>query len=138
MRIVVDTNVLASGIFWAEGPPGQVIQAWLSGKVTVIVTREILDEYRGVIKRLSERKKTDVSKLLERLLMLVHFVLPTDLPLPICSDKDDDKFISAAHSGRAKYLVTRDRALLKVKRFRKTLVVSPFTLCRIMRWSKAI
>ena len=136
MRVVVDTNVLVSGIFWAEGPPAQIIQAWLSGKVTVIASQEILDEYRGIIGRLSQRKKTDVSKLLERLLMLVHFVLPTGLPQPICSDEDDDKFLAAAHAGRAKYLVTGDHALLKVKRFRKTLVISPFTFCRTLRLSK--
>ena len=132
MRVVIDTNVLVSGIFWAEGPPGYILQRWLSGKLTVVVSREILDEYRGIITRLSSRKKTDVSKLLERLLMQVHFIFPAQLPTTVCSDEDDDKFIAAAYSGRAKYLVTGDRALLKVKRFRKVLIVSPLTFCRIL------
>ncbi|MBI4405784.1 MAG: putative toxin-antitoxin system toxin component, PIN family [Deltaproteobacteria bacterium] len=135
MRIVVDTNVLISGMFWGEGPPQQIIQAWLCGKVTVVASREILDEYRGVTARLSARKKLDVSKLLERLLMLVHFILPADLPAPVCSDSSDDKFIAAAFSGRAKYLVTGDKALLKVKRFRQTVITTPTSFCRIAKLS---
>jgi predicted nucleic acid-binding protein len=67
------------------------------------------------------------------MLMLVHFVLPADLPQHICSDEGDDKSLAAAGSGRAKYLVTGDHALLEVKRFRRTLIVSPFAFCRIMR-----
>ncbi len=133
MRIVVDTNVLISGMFWGEGPPNQIIQAWLSGRVTVIASREILDEYRGVTARISAKKQLDVTKLLERLLMLVQFILPADLSAPVCKDSDDNKFIAPAFSGRAKYLVTGDQALLQVKRFRQTKIISPSLFCRISR-----
>jgi predicted nucleic acid-binding protein len=47
VKIVVDTNVLVSGIFFS-GPPLEVLQAWRDGLVTLIVSPEILAEYQRV------------------------------------------------------------------------------------------
>ena len=47
MRIVVDTNVLMSGIFFG-GPPGEIVDAWKAGRVTFVLSPTILEEYRRV------------------------------------------------------------------------------------------
>ncbi len=127
MRIVLDTNVLISGLFWPSGPPRTLLEKWLVGKVSVLASQEIIDEYRAVVRRLSQKRSMDVTRLLERLLMLVDYVMVSPLPAQICDDPDDDKFIAAAVAGRVKYIVTGDRALLRVKRFRRTEIVTPST-----------
>ena len=132
MRVVLDTNVLVSGMFWPGGPPRKIIQAWLAGGFSPLVSSEIVEEYTTVVKRISQKRGLDVSRLLERLLMRVDFVLPSPLPKQICSDTGDDKFIAAALSGRANFIVTGDRALLSVRQFRKVKVMTANAFARMV------
>lgn len=125
MKIVLDTNVLISGLFWSNGPPRTLLEMWLAGRISVLASQEIINEYRAIVQRLSKKRNVDVTRLLERLLMLVDYVMVSPLPIQVCDDPDDDKFIAAAVAGRAKYLVTGDRALLRVKRFRRMEIITP-------------
>jgi len=54
MRIVLDTNVLISGIYFS-GPPGRILAAWRSGTLQLAVSIEILEEYLNVAERLASR-----------------------------------------------------------------------------------
>jgi predicted nucleic acid-binding protein len=47
MKVVIDTNVLASGVFFG-GPPARVLEAWRDGAIDLVVPPEILEEYRRV------------------------------------------------------------------------------------------
>jgi putative PIN family toxin of toxin-antitoxin system len=47
VRVVLDTNVLVSGVFFG-GLPGRILEAWRDGKLTLIVSPAILDEYLRV------------------------------------------------------------------------------------------
>ena len=47
MKVVVNTNVLMSGIFFG-GVPGRVLDAWAAGRLELVLSPEILDEYRRV------------------------------------------------------------------------------------------
>lgn len=54
MKVVVDTNVLVSGIFFG-GVPGRVVNAWLQGQVELVLSPSILDEYRRVGRELATK-----------------------------------------------------------------------------------
>jgi len=60
MKIVLDTNVLISGIFW-KGVPGEILDYWTSDKIEIVVTEEILKEYIDIIQRMAQ-KDEDLSK----------------------------------------------------------------------------
>jgi hypothetical protein len=47
VKVVLDTNVFVSGVFFS-GPPFQILQAWKNGKIQLVVSPEISDEYRHV------------------------------------------------------------------------------------------
>ena len=47
MRIILDTNVFISRIFYT-GPPSQILKAWRDGKVQLLVSPSILDEYQRI------------------------------------------------------------------------------------------
>ncbi len=47
VRIVLDTNVFISGVFFT-GPPSQILKAWRDGKVQLLVSSSILEEYHRV------------------------------------------------------------------------------------------
>ena len=45
MKIVVDTNVIVSGVFFG-GSPGAVLEAWRDGSVELVVSPQILEEFK--------------------------------------------------------------------------------------------
>lgn len=48
MRVILDTNVVLSGILW-HGSPERIINLWLAGELTLLVSLPILEEYRDVL-----------------------------------------------------------------------------------------
>ena len=54
MRVVLDTNVLMSGIFFA-GPPATILAAWAEGELELLASVDILAEYRPVGDRLGKK-----------------------------------------------------------------------------------
>lgn len=125
MKIVLDTNVLVSGIFFA-GHPFKILRAWHDGKVNLVISVEILDEYRRVAAELAQEfSGVDVSRILDLLTVGAEIVDAPPLPQPVCSDPADDKFLACAVAGSAKYIVTGDKQLLKVLRYGNSEIVNP-------------
>ena len=52
MRIVLDTNVWVSGIFFS-GTPHRILRAWRDGRLTIVYSAAILQEYERVLTELS-------------------------------------------------------------------------------------
>ena len=125
MRIVLDTNVLVSGIFFA-GPPASILAAWAEGRLELLATVEILAEYRRVGERLSRRYPTiDVNPVLDLVLRESRIVEPCPVPEDVCDDRDDVKFMACAISGYATCVVSGDRALLRASGYEGVEVVTP-------------
>ena len=53
MNVIVDTNVFVAGVFFS-GPPYAILDAWRHGRLTLVVSPAILDEYRRVAHELAE------------------------------------------------------------------------------------
>lgn len=67
MRIILDTNVLVSGIFFS-GPPLRILKAWRDNTLQFAVSTDILDEYQRVEAILGEKYSgVDVSPILDLL-----------------------------------------------------------------------
>ena len=54
MRVILDTNVFVSGVFFS-GPPHKILKAWRDGRLRLVISAEILDEYRRVGQTLGEQ-----------------------------------------------------------------------------------
>jgi putative PIN family toxin of toxin-antitoxin system len=125
MRIVLDTNVLISGIFFT-GPPSRILEAWVDGRFELIASVDVLAEYRRVCERLQGQfPSADVHRILDLVIRESRIVGPATVPPSACSDPDDLKFLACALAGRAGCVVTGDRALLKSSGFRGIEVVTP-------------
>lgn len=125
MRLVLDTNVFISGVFFA-GPPFDILKAWRAGQVEIVVSAEILDEYRRVGVELSEKYTTvDLTPFLELLISHASVVHAPPLDERVCSDPDDDKFVACALAGRTKFICSGDKALLKISGYKEISVVTP-------------
>ena len=125
MRIVVDTNVLMSGLFFG-GWPYRVLEAWRDGRVEIVISVAILEEYREVGQRLAGQfSDVNPGSFLDLLSVEGLFVEAPDLPAPVCSDHADDKFLACALAGGAKFIVSGDRALQRISGYREIEVLSP-------------
>lgn len=125
MRVILDTNVFVSGVFF-RGPPYQILTAWRDGKIQLVVSPEILEEYQRVGEILSKQySKVDLSPIIDLLAVEAKLVLPPPLPAPVCADPDDDKFLACALDSKTKFIITGDKHLLNVSGYRGIEIVRP-------------
>lgn len=113
MRVVADTNVVASGIFFG-GVPGRILAAWVAGQFTLVLSPAILAEYRRVGDELRADYPALATSLDSMLTLVAANALIVDavaLPAQLVRDADDDKFIAAALAAKATVLITGDKDL---------------------------
>ncbi|HSW68613.1 MAG TPA: putative toxin-antitoxin system toxin component, PIN family [Gammaproteobacteria bacterium] len=125
MDIIIDTNVLISGIFWS-GAPYKILKAWQSRKITLAVSQDILDEYDRVSKSLSIKyPKIDLSQFIELLAINSKIYIPLKLKDKISRDPDDDKFIACALAAKIKFIVSGDQDLLSIREYEGIKMIKP-------------
>lgn len=96
MMLVMDTNVLVSGVLSPYGPPGQLLDMVLDGALTLVLSPPILEEYRAVLLRPRFQFDTQqINTLLDTLDNTSLHVAPLPWPLPL-PDMDDETFIATA------------------------------------------
>jgi putative PIN family toxin of toxin-antitoxin system len=125
MKIVLDTNVLISGIYFS-GPPGKILQAWRSRRFQLCVSLEILEEYLNVAERLASRYGgVEYEGILGLIVQNAQLVQGTDLPEPVSVDPDDDKFLACALASNTRIIVSGDSDLLRVSGYADIRVLTP-------------
>jgi putative PIN family toxin of toxin-antitoxin system len=125
MKVVLDTNVFISGVFFS-GPPHRILKAWRDGKIQIVLSEKILEEYVRVAEVLSERfPNIMLGPILELLTVEAEFTSAFNLPKSVCADPDDDKFIECAIAGSAEAIISGDKHLLKVSGYHGIEVMTP-------------
>ena len=125
LKVVMDTNVFVSGVFFS-GPPYQILRAWQSGEFELVVSQEILDEYRRVGEILAdERPNIDLNPILTFVLEHAKVYKPAKLKEPVCEDPDDDKFFACALASGSRVIISGDKHLLKVSGYQRIEVLKP-------------
>lgn len=125
MKIVLDTNVFISGIFF-RGPPYQILQAWRDNKLQIILSQEILEEYHRVAEELAAQfLGVDLRPILELLTIKAELIPSYTLSESVSDDPDDDKFIACALASKTRVVVSGDKHLLKVSGYDGVEVVRP-------------
>lgn len=125
VKAVVDTNVLVSGIFW-KGKPFEILGAWRAKRFALIVSPPILEEYRRVLAEMTRLHPSPVVRLIMELIELhAEMIEPVSLAKQVCTDPDDDKFLEAALAANAHYVISGDKALLRVKKYLTVEILRP-------------
>ncbi len=126
MRIIVDTNVFLSGIFWDGNFSSQIINLWRSRKADLISSYPIIEELirnlRGFKIKMEEDKVQEWENIIIQNSILVDPIEEINI---VKDDINDNKFIEAAISGNADYIITQDNHLLKIKEFRGIKILTP-------------
>lgn len=115
MRIVVDTNLIVSGIFFG-GKPRDLLEICFSGTIQMVCTGEIFTEYAETIERLVKKSGRDIGKETELLLIKNMEFIENKYYDSYSRDPDDDKFINCAKSAGVKYIISGDEDLLVLEK----------------------
>lgn len=127
MRLVLDTNVVASAVLWG-GVPRMLLQAGRENRVELFTSAALLAELTDILGRRKFDKKIaastlTVDQLVDRYAALAALVRPTPTPR-IAPDPDDDMVIGAALAAKADWVVTGDKPLLSVAQYQGVRIVS--------------
>jgi len=127
VRVVLDTNVVLSGVFFG-GVPGEILSAWSRGRFDVVVSAEVLDEYERSGVALAQSKPRMLEAWAPVMRWIAEHALVVDAePLVegVAADPDDDVFLACALAGGARAIVSGDRHLKAVSGWRGILVLAP-------------
>ena len=135
--IVIDTNVCLDLFVFRDPRWAPLMAALESGAVRAVTRADCRDEYRIVLHYPHLPLDDDSRQLAAaRFDDLITVVAPDSKPirLPVCTDRDDQKFLEIARDANAAILVTKDKALLKLGR--KTVQGGLFRIMLPEAWVK--
>lgn len=128
MRIVVDTNVLISGVFFG-GFPRTILNAIVENKLTACATIEIIDEYEEIVQEMIDRKQGHINRQLLTPLIQALDVIEAVTHVELSRDPDDDKFLGCAKDAKALYIVSGDKDLLTLESFENIEIITAKAFC---------
>jgi putative PIN family toxin of toxin-antitoxin system len=114
LRVVLDTNVLVSGLAYPASIPGHIVSSWRNGGLEVVLSRFILDEFANVLPRLSRIRlsSAEIRDLVDSLMFLADVVEPDVEQDPALRDPADQQVLGTLRASHADYLITGDKDLL--------------------------
>ena len=131
VRIALDTNILVSGLLY-PGKPRKLIDLAVRGKIEIVSSVEMIEELRDVLSRGKfGLDKEEQAKMVDFVVRLSHITILKSKFNVIKDDPDDDVIINTAYDGEAEYIVSGDRAVLKLKLFGKILVVKASDMLKL-------
>ena len=127
-RVVLDTSVVASGLFW-KGFPQVLVAAAAAEQIQVVTSEPLLHELWVVLRRRKFSAKVaatgrTVEELVERYTQLARIVHPVAIR-PTAADPDDDIVLGTALAAHVDLLVSGDTHLLSLGQFEGVPIVNP-------------
>jgi putative PIN family toxin of toxin-antitoxin system len=114
LRVVLDTNVLISGLAYPGSIPGHIVGVWRQGGMDVVLSHYILDETASVLSRLPriQLSASEIRDLVDSLMFLADVIEPDAEQEPTLRDPADQQVLGTLRASRADYLITGDKDLL--------------------------
>lgn len=120
MQLVLDTNVWIDWLVFDDPSVAPLKEAHRGGRVQIIADEACLDELNSVLTYpefgLDDKQRKSHLAEVDRCVVKHDLQRGAPISLPLCSDPDDQKFLVLARDASADWLLTRDKALLKLSR----------------------
>jgi len=136
MKLVLDTNVWLSGIFW-EGEASKIIEKAEKKNIQILISENILSEIVDVLNKESKFQKYILNLKLSieeilRAVLSISNLIETKAKLDIIkADPKDNIILEAALDGKVDYIVSYDSHLLNMIEFRGIKIISPGEFLKI-------
>lgn len=123
-RVVLDSNVIVSGLGWS-GPPARIVAAALDGRLELLTSQALLTELRRVLAYPKLAKVIDEAEQLADLVEASSVVVHPVGVLEVVDDESDNRVLEAAVEGAAEYIVSGDDHLLELGSFQGIPIMTP-------------
>ena len=125
MKVILDTNIFISGIFW-KGSSNNAITNWKEGKFTLVTSLEAVSEIIKVLKDFKIKLSDDMIQEWVDLIVRNSIIIePREKIEAVKDDPKDNIFIETAVAGNVDYIISQDNHLLKLKEFRGIKIITP-------------
>jgi uncharacterized protein len=141
MRLVLDTNVWIDWLVFEDPSIAPLKAAHRDGRIHIVINEACLEELNSVLAypefRLDDaQKKNHLAEVDRCSTRHVDHQPKRALVLPRCSDPDDQKFLELARDAQADWLITKDKALLRIRR--NKLETAGFRIGTPQHWAAAL
>ncbi len=123
MKVVFDTNVFVSALTLPGGRGDQALVQIIAGRDTLVFSKAILDELLSVLARKFARDREELARVAVFIANLGELVEPRGT-IRVLEDEPDNRILECALAANADLIVTGDRAMLSLERFRGIRIVS--------------
>ena len=126
MRVVLDTNVLVSAIL-LKGRLPMFQELWKSGTLSPLLSKETFQEFKTVLGYPKFSLSADEIKAIieDEILPYFEVVVIKEKIEGVCRDPNDDMFLAVAVNAQAPYVVTGDKDLSALRKYKSIVIVSP-------------
>lgn len=124
IRVVLDTNTYISAFFW-RGNPYKILKSCYRGKIHLLSSLEIIREIEYILSREKkfEMSDEDIEKHIQLILSHSQIVEPMKKIDVIKKDPSDNKFLECAIEGKTDYIISGNRHLLELKKFKEIKIL---------------
>ncbi|OGD87878.1 putative toxin-antitoxin system toxin component, PIN family [Candidatus Curtissbacteria bacterium RIFCSPHIGHO2_02_FULL_40_17] len=136
MRVILDANIIIGFLLTKGYIISSIFDYWENNRFTLLISNDILDEYRFILDRLIELKMIDKYKAntLLRIINKKAVKINVASKFNASPDRKDNRYLECGKDGKANYLVTRDKGdLLFMKNFKYTKIISASELLEILK-----
>jgi uncharacterized protein len=123
LKAVFDTNILVSALAIPGGQAERAINLVIDARVNLCISKKIIHEVLGVLGQKFSKGTEELSRTAVFLSELAHLVAPHK-KFEILDDEPDNRILECAVTGRADIIVTGDRAMLSLQRFKGIRIFS--------------
>jgi len=130
MRIILDTNVFISGIFWEGNFCSQIIDKWRKEEFELVSSKELIEELVKTLKCFKIQLDEEIIVgWTNTIIGNAIIVEPSERLEIIKEDPDDNKFLETAMAGKADFIISQDNHLLKLREFQGIKIITPEEFC---------
>jgi len=125
LRVTVDTNILVSATI-NNGNPYKILKIAKEGKIILVISLDILKEFKDVISRPRFGfSNSQIESAIKHIIAVSEIVVPNTKISFVKADPDDNKILEAAVSGESEFIVSGDRHLLDLEKYKQVKIVKP-------------
>jgi len=126
MKVILDTNIFISGIFWEGNFCSQIIDKWKNGEFELVSSIEILEELVKTLRNFKIQMPEDMIGEWRNLIIENSIIVKPTIKLNVIKeDPDDDKFLEAGITGNVDLIISQDKHLLKFKEYQRIKILTP-------------
>ncbi len=124
-KVVLDTNILVSALLF-KGGVARLVDLWKKGRLVPVLSRETFQEFKAVLEypKFSLTRQEIKVIIEEEVLPYFEVIEIADTVNGSCRDADDDNFIACAVSAGAAFIVSGDKDLLDMGKYKSVRIIS--------------